>query len=98
MKTLLKSVAVAALLSLTAGSAYADKIIFNSISQLQRFESKTKGMVRGLRLNPGFSTSDFDLADPARKFSRLGEWDVQKLNSVADQISGVMIHYNCENE
>lgn len=77
--------------------SYADKIIFNSISQLTRFEAKTNGMVRGLRLNPGFSTSDFDLADPARKFSRLGEWDVEKLNGVADQISGVMIHYNCEN-
>lgn len=77
---------------------YADKIIFNSISQLMRFEDKTKDIVRGLRLNPGFSTSDFDLADPARKFSRLGEWDVEKLNSVADKISGVMIHYNCEND
>lgn len=78
--------------------SYADKIIFNSISQLTRFDVKTQGMVRGLRLNPGFSTSGFDLADPARKFSRLGEWDVEKLNGVAEQISGVMIHYNCEND
>ena len=77
---------------------YADKIIFNSISQLVRFDDRSKGIKRGLRLNPGFSTSDFDLADPARKFSRLGEWDIDKLHGVADQISGVMIHYNCENE
>lgn len=77
---------------------YADKIIFNSVSQLNRFDAKTQHMVRGLRLNPGFSTSDFDLADPARKFSRLGEWDIDKLNAIADRISGVMIHYNCEND
>jgi len=77
---------------------YADKIIFNSISQLKRFDAKSQGIVRGLRLNPGFSTSDFDLADPARRFSRLGEWDVQELNNVAHLISGVMIHYNCEND
>jgi carboxynorspermidine decarboxylase len=76
---------------------YADKIIFNSISQLTRFADKTTGISRGLRLNPQFSTSHFDLADPARPFSRLGEWDLAKLNAVADQISGVMIHYNCEN-
>jgi carboxynorspermidine decarboxylase len=76
---------------------YADKIIFNSISQLQRFAGKTTGIARGLRLNPQFSTSHFDLADPARPFSRLGEWDMTKLMAVADQISGVMIHYNCEN-
>lgn len=77
---------------------YADKIIFNSISQLTRFADKTASIARGLRLNPQFSTSHFDLADPARPFSRLGEWDLTKLNAVADQITGVMIHYNCEND
>jgi carboxynorspermidine decarboxylase len=76
---------------------YADKIIFNSISQLDRFDNQTNGIARGLRLNPRFSTSGFDLADPARPFSRLGEWDLTKLMGVADRISGVMIHYNCEN-
>lgn len=77
---------------------YADKIIFNSISQLNRFDAETQGIARGLRLNPRFSTSGFDLADPARPFSRLGEWDLTKLMAVADKISGVMIHYNCEND
>lgn len=77
--------------------SYADKIIFNSISQLDRFDNQTKGIARGLRLNPRFSTSGFDLADPARPFSRLGEWDLTKLQAVSDRISGVMIHYNCEN-
>jgi carboxynorspermidine decarboxylase len=76
---------------------YADKIIFNSVGQLDRFDNAAAGIARGLRLNPRFSTSGFDLADPARPFSRLGEWDVTKLMALGDRISGVMIHYNCEN-
>ena len=77
--------------------SYADKIIFNSLSQLDRFDNRSAGIARGLRLNPRFSTSGFDLADPARPFSRLGEWDMGRLESALDRISGVMIHYNCEN-
>ncbi|WP_435164728.1 carboxynorspermidine decarboxylase [Falsirhodobacter sp. 1013] len=77
--------------------SYADKIIFNTIGQLERFEDRAAGIERGLRLNPGISTSGFDLADPARKFSRLGEWDAEKITAVIDRISGFMIHYNCEN-
>ncbi|MBK4216206.1 carboxynorspermidine decarboxylase [Paracoccus caeni] len=76
---------------------YADKIIFNSLSQLDRFGEKAKDITTGLRLNPRFSTSGFDLADPARPFSRLGEWDIARLEAAMDRISGVMIHYNCEN-
>lgn len=77
--------------------ANADKIIFNSISQLERFTDKASSITRGLRLNPQVSTSSFDLADPARPFSRLGEWDVAKVEKVMDRISGFMIHNNCEN-
>ena len=33
--------------------SHADKIIFNSIGQLDRFSDKASGIVRGLRLNPG---------------------------------------------
>lgn len=77
--------------------SHADKIIFNSISQLERFADKASGIVRGLRLNPQISSSSFDLADPARPFSRLGEWNVAKVEQVMDRISGFMIHNNCEN-
>ncbi|MAU94675.1 MAG: carboxynorspermidine decarboxylase [Fulvimarina sp.] len=76
---------------------HADKIIFNSISQLSRFEAASAGIVRGLRLNPGVSTSSFDLADPARPFSRLGEGDPAKVEAVLEKISGFMVHNNCEN-
>ncbi|MGY6706945.1 MAG: carboxynorspermidine decarboxylase [Rhizobiaceae bacterium] len=78
--------------------SHADKIIFNSISQLERFSEQSKGIVRGLRLNPGVSSSDFDLADPSRPFSRLGEWDASKVEAVLDKITGFMVHNNCENE
>ncbi len=77
--------------------SYADKIIFNSIGQLERFDNQSASIQRGLRLNPRFSTSGFDLADPARPFSRLGEWDAAKIAGVIDRVSGFMIHYNCEN-
>ena len=77
--------------------AHSDKIIFNSIGQLQRFADASASHVRGLRLNPQVSSSDWLIADPARPFSRLGEWDAQKVEQVMDQISGFMIHNNCEN-
>ncbi|MFN4099472.1 MAG: carboxynorspermidine decarboxylase, partial [Pararhodobacter sp.] len=77
--------------------AHSDKIIFNTIGQLQRFDAASAGHVRGLRVNPGVSTSDFDLADPARPFSRLGEHDPEKIAQVADKITGFMFHNNCEN-
>jgi carboxynorspermidine decarboxylase len=49
-------------------------------------------------VNPGVSYSDFDLADPARKCSRLGATDQAAIDAVSDWISGVMFHCNCEND
>jgi len=74
-----------------------DKIIFNSISQFERYAAFASGKPVGLRLNPGVSHSGFDLADPARKFSRLGEGDPERIRAIVDRIDGVMIHNNCEN-
>lgn len=77
--------------------AHCDKIIFNSINQLERYASFAQGKPIGLRLNPGVSCAGFDLADPARKFSRLGEGDPGQLQDIVDRLDGVMIHNNCEN-
>jgi carboxynorspermidine decarboxylase len=77
---------------------FADKIIFNSISQLKRFYKDARGLKTGLRVNPGISYSHFDLADPARKYSRLGVSDGKALRKVIPLISGVMFHFNCEND
>jgi carboxynorspermidine decarboxylase len=76
---------------------FASKIIFNSISQLERFYDIAKGISIGLRVNPGVSHSHYDLADPARKGSRLGVADKAAVERVADRISGLMFHVNCEN-
>lgn len=77
--------------------AHSDKIIFNSISQFQRFAALAGDKPKGLRLNPGVSCASFDLADPARTFSRLGESDPARILSIIEDLDGVMIHNNCEN-
>lgn len=77
---------------------FADKIIFNSLSQLKAFAGEVHGMNVGVRVNPGFSYSHFDLADPARRYSRLGVRDAKALCKVAGLIKGVMFHFNCEND
>lgn len=77
---------------------YADKIIFNSLSQLKMFYGDVRGLKIGLRINPGISYSHFDLADPARRYSRLGVIDKKSIFEAADMISGAMFHFNCEND
>jgi len=79
-------------------AGFADKIVFNSLSQLSRFGAEVAGAEIGLRVNPGVSHSAFDLADPARRHSRLGVLDVDALRAAVASISGLMFHFNCENE
>ncbi|MDR1663149.1 MAG: carboxynorspermidine decarboxylase [Endomicrobium sp.] len=76
----------------------SDKIIFNSVLQLKTFYREVKHIGVGLRINPGVSYSHFDLADPARKYSRLGVASIKDVMSVLDKLNGVMFHYNCEND
>jgi carboxynorspermidine decarboxylase len=77
--------------------AIADKVIFNSLSQLDAFGDLVAPLPVGLRVNPGISHSGFDLADPARRYSRLGEVDHHAVDKVSDRLSGLMFHFNCEN-
>jgi carboxynorspermidine decarboxylase len=79
---------------------YADKIIFNSISQLNRYYKKVKGKVEGigLRVNPKLSFSHYDLADPNREYSRLGVFNKKDIEAHMDKINGFMFHFNCENK
>lgn len=82
--------------------SFSSKIIFNSVSQLQRFHALVRQQVpcpdMGLRVNPQVSYSHFDLADPARPHSRLGVIDRDAIRQALPLISGLMFHYNCENE
>ncbi|EKO3771951.1 carboxynorspermidine decarboxylase [Vibrio metschnikovii] len=76
-----------------------DKMIFNSQSQLAAYRHLVEGKASlGLRLNPGVSYAGQDLANPARKFSRLGVQFDKLDTSVFDSINGVMFHMNCENK
>ncbi|HRY29706.1 MAG TPA: carboxynorspermidine decarboxylase [Elusimicrobiota bacterium] len=77
---------------------FASKVIFNSVSQLKRYAPSLKGLPLGLRVNPGVSHSDFDLADPARRYSRLGATARAEIEEAAPLISGAMFHCNCEND
>ena len=77
---------------------FADKVIFNSVSQLRQHHRAVRGLKLGLRVNPGHSFSHYDLADPARKYSRLGVADPAALRAVAPLLSGLMFHFNCEND
>lgn len=81
-----------------AVSRFADKVIFNSVSQLNRFRDRVQGLNIGLRVNPGVSYSHYDLADPARRYSRLGVTSDQELRGAAGLINGLMFHFNCEND
>lgn len=76
----------------------ADKVIFNSPSQLRRHRAAIGDTPIGLRVNPGVSYSHFDLADPARPHSRLGAVDDAELAELAPELSGLMFHFNCEND
>jgi len=76
---------------------FADKLIFNSLSQLRLFHADVADLNLGLRVNPGISYSNFDLADPARRYSRLGVSDKAALAEVMPWLKGLMFHFNCEN-
>ena len=82
----------------TEVATFANKVIFNSASQLRSLHHLARQCVVGVRVNPGISHSHFDLADPARRFSRLGITDVNELRDCLPLISGIMFHYNCEND
>jgi carboxynorspermidine decarboxylase len=76
-----------------------DKMIFNSLSQLAAYRHLVEGKASiGLRLNPGVSYAGQDLANPARRFSRLGVQTNHIDPDVFDTLDGVMFHMNCENK
>lgn len=79
-------------------ATFADKVIFNSASQLRMHRPAVGDVPVGLRVNPGVSYSHFDLADPARRHSRLGVTDDAELAALTPELSGLMFHFNCEND
>ncbi|MEG3756254.1 carboxynorspermidine decarboxylase [Psychromonas arctica] len=77
----------------------SDKIIFNSLSQLNYHYQQCKDDASlGLRINPEMSVAGQDLANPARPYSRLGVKQSLLDLSVTDKVDGFMFHMNCENK
>ncbi len=76
------------------------KIIFNSLSQLNRHIDKAKrsDVSVGLRLNPEIGFSEYLLSDTVSRYSRLGVTKDKLPSDISDMIDGAMLHMNCENE
>lgn len=79
---------------------YCDKVIFNSLNQLEQYKGQVreKGRSIGLRLNPEVGHSEYGLSNTVAKYSRLGvRYDLLPEN-ITDVIDGAMFHMNCEND
>ena len=82
---------------------YADHIVFNSPSQLQRYGklAKEAGKSIGLRINPECSTQEgHAIYDPCAPGSRLGttraQWDAQMKEGDIQLLDGLHFHTLCE--
>ncbi len=76
---------------------YCDKVIYNSLSQLERHRVHVTGTSIGIRLNPEISRSAYPLSDPAARFSRLGVRASQLPSDLGARVEGAMTHINCDN-
>lgn len=77
---------------------YCNKVIFNSLGQLERFRRHVATCSVGIRLNPEVGHSNYELSNPASRYSRLGVRAQDLPVDIAMQLDGAMIHVNCEND
>ncbi len=84
---------------------YADHIVFNSPSQLERFgfPAKRAGKSIGLRINPECSTQKgHAIYDPCAPGSRLGttraQWDKKMTPELTGLLDGLHFHTLCEQD
>jgi len=73
-----------------------DHIVFNSLSQLQRFRPVALGKQLGLRINPECSTQGRAIYDPCAPCSRLGVTAAQMEGADLSGVSGLHFHTLCE--
>ncbi|MES2738215.1 MAG: carboxynorspermidine decarboxylase [Verrucomicrobiota bacterium] len=78
--------------------SYCDKVIFNSLGQLERLGHHAAGISVGLRLNPGVGHSGYELSNPVCQYSRLGARAENLPGDIGSHIQGAMIHVNCDND
>jgi carboxynorspermidine decarboxylase len=79
---------------------YCDKVIFNSLNQLEQYKVQVQEKCRsiGLRLNPEVGHSEYGLSNMVAKYSRLGVRHDLLPDNITDVIDGAMFHMNCEND
>ena len=79
---------------------YCDKVIFNSLNQLEQYKAQVqeKGRSIGLRMNPEVGHSEYGLSNTVAKYSRLGVRRDLLPDNISDVIDGAMFHMNCEND
>lgn len=77
---------------------YCDKVIFNSVSQWERFRHQARGVSVGIRLNPEIGHSVHQLSNPVCRYSRLGVRASELPLDIAEHIDGAMTHVNCDND
>jgi carboxynorspermidine decarboxylase len=77
---------------------YCDKVLFNSLGQLERLGHHATDIPVGLRLNPGIGHSTHALSNPVCQYSRLGVRAEDLPEDIATRIQGAMIHVNCDND
>lgn len=82
---------------------YADHIVFNSPTQLEKFGARAKsaGKEIGLRINPECSTQEgHEIYDPCASGSRLGttlaQWDSLMTPELIEMLDGLHFHTLCE--
>ncbi len=75
-----------------------DKMIFNSLSQFERFKKNCKGLSVGLRLNPEIGFSPHKLSNTVCEYSRLGVTAEKLSDEIIGSLDGVMFHVNCDND
>ena len=79
---------------------YADHIVFNSITQLNRYKdlAKSHGKTIGLRINPEISTQDpaHQMYDPSSPTSRMGTRLIDFDPAIIKDISGLHFHTLCQ--
>lgn len=74
-----------------------DHILFNSITQVNKFKDRLRGRSAGLRINPECSTQEgHAIYDPCAPGSRLGVTIKNFDESVLDVIDGLHFHTLCE--
>jgi carboxynorspermidine decarboxylase len=79
---------------------YSDHIIFNSVSQYERFYRKGQGLKKkyGLRINPEHRETVEEIYDPAAPLSRLGITIDNFPYEVPEGISGLHMHTLCQQD